>query len=103
MVKVEETIFIKQGVGKHIKLITVNGWYAGGKGGGVGVGERGGWVGVQSMGEMGAEFCRTFSNRFLKTWTEGAVTTRAGSLFQYFTTLTTPRLVGRDFTLITEF
>ncbi len=29
----------------------------------------------------------TFSNLFLKTLTEGAVTTEAGSLFQYFTTL----------------
>ncbi len=29
-----------------------------------------------------------FSNIFFKTSTEGAVTTEAGSLFQYFTTLT---------------
>ncbi len=29
-----------------------------------------------------------FSNLFLKILTEGAVTTEAGSLFQYFTTLT---------------
>ncbi len=28
----------------------------------------------------------TFSNIFLKTLTEGAVTTKAGGLFQYFTT-----------------
>ncbi len=33
---------------------------------------------VQSMGEMGKD---------LKKLTEGAVTTEAGSLFQYFTTL----------------
>ncbi len=31
---------------------------------------------------------QTFSNRFLKTLTEGTVTSEAGSLFQYFTTLT---------------
>ncbi len=43
---------------------------------------------VQSMGEMGKTFVQTFSNRFLKTLTEGAVTTDAGSLFQCFTTLT---------------
>ncbi len=44
---------------------------------------------VQSMGEMGKDKnVQTSSNRFLKTLTEGAVTTEAGSLFQYFTTLT---------------
>ncbi len=31
---------------------------------------------------------QTFSNLFLKKLAEGAVTTEAGSLFQYFTTLT---------------
>ncbi len=31
---------------------------------------------------------QTFSNLFLKILTEGAVTTKARSLFQYFTTLT---------------
>ncbi len=30
----EETTYIKQGVGLHIYMITVNGWCAGGKGGG---------------------------------------------------------------------
>ncbi len=40
------------------------------------------------MGEMGKTSVETFSNRFLKTLTEGAITTEAGSLFQYFTTLT---------------
>ncbi len=49
--------------------------------------EKGG-MSVQSMGEMGKDFLQTSSNRFLKTLTEGAVTTEAGSLFQYFTTLT---------------
>ncbi len=58
-------------------MITVTGWWAGGKGVG---------VSGQSMGEMGRSD-QTFSNRFLKTLTEGAVTTEAGSLFQYFTTL----------------
>ncbi len=33
----EETTYIKQGVGLHIDMISVNGWCAGGKGmGGVG-------------------------------------------------------------------
>ncbi len=39
-------------------------------------------------GRWGKTSVQTFSNRFLKTLTEGAVTTKAGSLFQYFTTLT---------------
>ncbi len=30
----EETTYIKQAVGLHIDMITVNGWCAGGKGGG---------------------------------------------------------------------
>ncbi len=32
----KETTYIKQGVGLHIDMITVNGWCAGGKGGGRG-------------------------------------------------------------------
>ncbi len=75
----EETIYIKQGVGSHIEMITVKGWCAGGKGGG---------VSVQSLGRWGKISVPTSSNRFLKTLTEGAVTMEAGSLFQYFTTLT---------------
>ncbi len=47
-------------------------------------GERLVGVSVQSMGEVGKDFCPNF----LKTLTEGAVTTEAGNLFQYFTTLT---------------
>ncbi len=39
-------------------------------------------------GEGGKTYVQAFSNLFLKTLTEGAVTTEAGSLFQYFTTLT---------------
>ncbi len=39
-------------------------------------------------GRWGKTSVQTFSNRFLKTVTEGAVATEAGSLFQYFTTLT---------------
>ncbi len=55
---------------------------------GGGVGEmRWGWV-VRQRGRWGKTFVKTFSNRFLKTLTEGTVTTEAGSLFQYFTTLT---------------
>ncbi len=62
-------------------MITVTGWCAGGKGG-----ER---VGVFSQwGRWGKTSVQTSSNRFLETLTEGAVTTEAGSLFQYFTTLT---------------
>ncbi len=55
-------------------MITVNGWCAGGRGGGV--------------GERGKISVKTFSNLFLKALTERAVTTEAGKLFQYFTTLT---------------
>ncbi len=39
-------------------------------------------------GRWGRTSVQTSSNRFLKTLTEGAVTMEAGSLFQYFTTLT---------------
>ncbi len=48
---------------------------------------RGGWV-FSQCGRWGKISVQTFSNRFLKTLIEGAVTTEAGSLFQYFTTLT---------------
>ncbi len=44
-------------------------------------------VSVQSIRRRGKTSVQTFSNRFLKTLTEGAVTTKAGSIFQYFTTL----------------
>ncbi len=44
-------------------MITVNGWYAGGKGGGRG---KGGQVSVQSMGEMGKDFCPNFLQPFLE-------------------------------------
>ncbi len=57
-------------------MITVNGWCAGGMGGG------------QRNEEMGKDFCSNFLQPFLKTLTEGAVTTEAESLFQYFTALT---------------
>ncbi len=66
-------------------MITVNGWGAGGKGGSRAKG--GGWV-FSQWGRWGKTSVQTSSNRFLKTLTEGAVTTEAGSLFQYFTTLT---------------
>ncbi len=59
-------------------MVTVIWWCVGGLGG----------MSVQSMGEMGKISVQTFSNLFLKNLTEGAVTTEAGSLFQYFTTLT---------------
>ncbi len=60
-------------------MITVNGWCAGGKGGGRVFSQWGRW---------GKISVQTFSNLFLKILTEGAVTTKAGSLFQNFTTLT---------------
>ncbi len=48
--------------------------------------------GVGEWGEecsvKGGDGERFLSNLFLKTVTEGGVTTEAGSLFQYFTTLT---------------
>ncbi len=43
-------------------MITVNGWYAGGKGGR----GKGGWVSVQSMEEMGKDFCPNFLQPFLE-------------------------------------
>ncbi len=52
-----------------------------------GIGKRGGWV-FSQWGRWGKTSVQTSSNLFLKTLTEGAVTTEAGSLFQYFTTLT---------------
>ncbi len=76
--RLEETTNIKQEVGLHIDMITVNGWCAGGKGRCV----------FSQWGRWGKISVHTSSNRFLKTLTEGAVTTEAGSLFQYFTTLT---------------
>ncbi len=44
-------------------MITVNGMYAGGTGG---VGERRGGVSVQSMREMGKDFCPNFLKPFLE-------------------------------------
>ncbi len=46
-------------------MITVNGWCAGGKGGG-----RGMWggVNVQSMGEMGKDFCPNLLQPFLENF-----------------------------------
>ncbi len=46
--RVEETILTKHG-----ELGTVNGWRAGWEGGGYGVGE----MSIQSIGEMGKDFC----------------------------------------------
>ncbi len=42
----------------------------------------------KQWGRWGKTSVQPFYNLFLKTLTEGAVTTEAGSLFQYFTTLT---------------
>ncbi len=67
-------------------MITVNGWYAGGKEG-FGGRVKGGCV-FSEWGKWGKTSVQTFSNLLLKTLTEGAATTEAGSLFQYFTTLT---------------
>ncbi len=61
-------------------MITVNGWCAGGKGG------RGKGVGECSVN--GGDGERLLFNLFLIVLTEGAVTTEAGSLFHYTTTLT---------------
>ncbi len=55
-----------------------------------GVGER--EMSVQAMGEMGKNFCPKFRQTFLETLTEGGITTETGSLFQYFTTITTSTL-----------
>ncbi len=43
---------------------------------------------LSQWGRMGKISVQTASKLFLKTLTEGAVTTEAGSLFQYFTLLT---------------
>ncbi len=48
--------------------------------------EGGGWV-FSQWGRWEKTSVQTSSRRFLKTLTEGAVTTEAGSLFQHFTTL----------------
>ncbi len=58
-----------------------------GWGGGWLVAKRGGWV-FSQWGRWWKISVHNSSNRFLKTLTEGAVTTKACSLFQYFTTLT---------------
>ncbi len=50
--------------------------------------ERNGEMSVQSMEEMGKTSVQTFPNLFLKILTEGTLTMEAGSLFQYFATLT---------------
>ncbi len=64
-------------------MIAVNRWRAGGMGG---VGEWGNECSVNGGGgeRLLSKFSPTF---FLKTLTEGSVTTEAGSLFQHFTTL----------------
>ncbi len=59
--------------------------------GGVQVGWRGRKMGrcvFSQLGRWGKSSVQTISKFFLKTLTEGAVTTEAGNLFQYFTTLT---------------
>ncbi len=50
----EETTYVKQGVGLCIDMITVNGWCVL-------------WGGsVQSMGEVGKDFCTNFLQSFLE-------------------------------------
>ncbi len=44
--------------------------------------------GRSDFSQWGKTSAQTFYNLFLKRPTEGGVTTEAGSLFQYFTTLT---------------
>ncbi len=53
----------------------------------VGWGVLGKWEGDECS-VNGRDWERLLSKLFLKTLTEGAVMTEAGSLFQYFTTLT---------------
>ncbi len=55
--------------------------------GGVLLGRGGGRV-FSQWGRRGKTSVQTFSSRLFKKLTEGDVTTEAGSLFQYFTTLT---------------
>ncbi len=50
---------------------------------------------AQSMGEMGKIFVQTFSNLFLKTLTEGAVTTEAGAYSSI--SLPTPKIATFSF------
>ncbi len=64
-------------------MAIVNAWCAGETGRGVGD-----WGMFSHWGRWGKASVQTFSNLFLKILTKGAVTTVAGSLFQYFTTLT---------------
>ncbi len=56
--------------------------------GGVQVDFGNGGTSVQPMGEMGKVFYPNVLRPFLEKMAEGAVTTEAGSLFQYFTTPT---------------
>ncbi len=66
-------------------MITVNGWYAGGKGGGKG---KGCWVSVQSTGEMGTDFCPNFLQPFLENIVRrNIVTTETGSLLRLIETV----------------
>ncbi len=67
---------IKYGVGLHIEMVTVNGWYAngGGKESGKGV--------FSLWGRWGKTSVQNFSNLFLEILTEVPVTTEARSLFQ---------------------
>ncbi len=57
----KKTTYIKQGAGLHIEMITVNGWYRGGRGGGR---KRGVGVNVYSAGEMGKDFCPNLRQPF---------------------------------------
>ncbi len=65
-------------------MLTVNGWCGGGMGG---IREMGRCV-LSQWGRWGKTPVQTSSNVFLKALTEEEVTAEAGSLFQYFTTLT---------------
>ncbi len=64
--------------------MVINWWCAGGRGG---VAYGMGRCVFSQWGRWRKTSVQTFSNFFLKTFTEGAVTTEAWGLFQYFTAL----------------
>ncbi len=58
--------------------------------------ERGVVYVFSQWGRVGKTSVQTFPSRFLKALTQGAVTTEAGSLFQYFTTITVSNINERQ-------
>ncbi len=73
----------KAGIWATYRDGTVNWWHAVRGGGVVVLRDK-----VDEISANGADGEKLLSNLFLKMLTEGAITTEAGNVFQYFTTLT---------------